>query len=54
MAIKLLPPQLATDHAFVARFCREADAADVTWPICNFTRRLFLQRVLGDVEVALG
>jgi hypothetical protein len=28
VAIKLLPPQLAADHAFVARFRREADAAD--------------------------
>ena len=28
VAIKLLPPQLAADQAFVARFRREADAAD--------------------------
>jgi hypothetical protein len=28
VAIKLLPPQLATDHAFVVRFRREADPAD--------------------------
>ena len=27
VAIKLLPPQLAADHAFVQRFRREADAA---------------------------
>jgi serine/threonine protein kinase len=28
VAIKLLPPQLAADHAFVARLRRQADAAD--------------------------
>jgi hypothetical protein len=28
LAIKLLRPQLAADHAFVARFRREAHAAD--------------------------
>ncbi|MGO9383831.1 MAG: hypothetical protein ACLP4W_17510 [Mycobacterium sp.] len=28
VAIKLLPPQVAADHAFVALFRREADAAD--------------------------